>query len=253
MRYRRFVARRSGLAASALAVALSLSALVVTRPAGGAGAEAGDPARGAAVFQTNQCWSCHALTAAGSTGKSGPDLDRWLEPHAAQLRVGVEELAARRIAYGGTGMPPYVRELAPAELADVVAFVVGRPVSVVVGGLSPIRAAPAPPPETNAPRTTISRWIARKRLRGAAARGASVFGRNGCLSCHRYLGAGRSRFGGAALTNGGPTVRGVGATVALLRSRARRAASSMPAYPDLGSANLRAIGEFLAASRRRPS
>ena len=85
----------------------------------------------------------HALDAAGSTGKSGPDLDRWLGPHAAQLRVSVEELAARRIAYGGTGMTAYARDLSPEELADLVAFVVGRPVSIVVAALSPLRPAPA--------------------------------------------------------------------------------------------------------------
>jgi cytochrome c oxidase subunit 2 len=30
---------------------------------------------GAAVFKNNQCGACHTLTAAGTTGKVGPDLD----------------------------------------------------------------------------------------------------------------------------------------------------------------------------------
>ena len=247
------MARRHGLAVALAGVALSLAVLAAAERAGGAASEDGVPTRGAAVFQARQCWSCHALDAAGSTGKTGPDLDRWLGPHAAQMRLSVEELAARRIAYGGTGMPPFTRDLSPAELADLVAFVVGRPVSVAVGGLSPVPAAPAPPPETNATPSAIARWVVRKGLRGDAARGAAVFGRQGCLSCHRYLGSGRSRFGGPELSNGAPTARSTAATVAYLRGPARFGNRLMPGYGDLGSRNLRAIAEFLAASRRRPS
>ena len=242
--------RRRLLAVAVVLVALPLAVLAATGPAGGTSSEAGVPARGAAVFQARQCWSCHALDAAGSTGKSGPDLDRWLAPHAAQLRVPVEELAARRIAYGGTGMTAYTRDLAPQELADLVAFVVGRPVSIAVAGLTPLRAAPAPPPDIKAPAATIARWVAQKRLRGAAARGATVFGREGCLSCHRYLDAGRARFGGPALTTGGPTKRTTAATIAYLRSPARQGNPLMPGYADVGSRNLRALAEFLVASRR---
>lgn len=244
------MARRRVSAVAAALAAIPLALLVGSRPAGGASSEAGLPARGAAVFQARQCWSCHALDAAGSTGKSGPDLDRWLGPHAAQLRVSVEELAARRIAYGGTGMTAYTRDLSPGELADLVAFVVGRPVTIAVEGLSPLRPAPVPPPETKATPKTIAGWVARKRLSGGAARGAAVFGRAGCLSCHRYLDAGRTRFGGPALTSGGPTKRTTAATVAYLRSPARQANPLMPGYADLGPQNLRALAEFLAASRR---
>lgn len=237
----------------AVVAALAVAALSLTGRAGGASAEDGSPARGAAVFQARQCWSCHALDAAGSAGKSGPDLDRWLGPHAAQMRVTPVDLAARRIAYGGTGMPAYIRDLTEAELADLVAFVVGRPASVAVAELSPLRAAPAPPPETNATPATIARWTRRKGLSGVAARGAALFGRQGCLSCHRYQGAGRSRFGGAELTNGGPTARSVTATATYLASPPRRGNPLMPSYADLGARNLRAIAEFLAASRRRPT
>lgn len=246
-------ARRLGAAAAAAGVALCVAVLSVAGGADGAPAVEGAPARGAAVFQATQCWSCHALDAAGSAGKSGPDLDRWLRPHAAQLGVTPEELAARRIAYGGRGMTAYVRDLTPEALADLVAFVVGRPLSIAVDGLAPLRPAPAPPPETRAAASTVARWVARKELRGGAARGAAVFGREGCLSCHRYQESGRSRFGGAALTNGGPKPRSVAATVTYLRSPARRGNPLMPGYTDLGAANLRALAEFLAASRRRPS
>jgi mono/diheme cytochrome c family protein len=247
------MAHRHGPAVALAGVVLLLAVLGAAERAGGASSEDGAPSRGAAVFQARQCWSCHALDAAGSSGKSGPDLDRWLGPHAAQMRLSVEELASRRIAYGGTGMSPYVRDLSAAELADLVAFVVGRPVSVAVGALSPLPAAPAPPPETKASPKAIARWVTRKRLRGDAARGAAVFGREGCLSCHRYLGAGRTRFGGPELSNGAPTSRSVAATVAYLRMPARFGNRLMPGYSDLGSRNLRAVAEFMAASHRRPS
>ena len=247
------MARRPGPAVVLAGAVLSLVVLGGAERAGGASVEDGSPARGAAVFQARQCWSCHALDAAGSSGKSGPDLDRWLGPHAAQMRISVEELAARRIAYGGTGMPPYVRDLSAAELADIVAFVVGRPVSVAVGGLSPLPRAPAPPPETNAGSKAIAGWVSRRKLRGDAARGAAVFGRQGCLSCHRYLGSGRSRFGGPELSNGSPAGGSAAATVAYLRAPARFGNRLMPGYADLGSRNLRSIAEFLAASRRRLS
>jgi mono/diheme cytochrome c family protein len=245
--------RRHRLAVALAGAMLALAVPAGAERAGGAPSEDGLPSRGAAVFQARQCWSCHAFDAAGSTGRSGPDLDRWLGPHAAQMHLTVEELAARRIAYGGTGMPPYVRDVSPAELADLVAFVAGRPVSVAVGGLSPLPPAPAPPPETNATPRAIARWVVRKRLRDDAARGAAVFGRQGCLSCHRYLGAGRSRFGGPELSNGAPARRSASATVAYLRAPARFGNRLMPGYGDLGARNLRAIAEFLAASRRRPS
>ena len=248
------MARRLGLAVAFAGVALSLAVLAGAERAGGASTEEGVPARGAAVFQARQCWSCHALDAAGSTGKSGPDIDSWLGPHAAQMRLSVEELAARRIAFGGTGMPPYVRDLSPGELADLVAFVVGRPVSIAVAGLAPLRAAPAPPPETNA---YSGHDQAVGRAQGPARRRRPRGGRVRTSGLPRAVTATSARVArasaGPPLSNGGPTVRSVAATVAYLRSPAARGNPAMPGYADLGAGNLRAIAEFLAASRRRPS
>lgn len=239
------------LAGSLAAVAIMLGALTLVGDAGGAAGEAGDPARGAAVFQSNQCWSCHAFAAAGSAkGKTGPDLDRWLRPHAAQLKLTPERLAAGRIAYGGRGMPAYVRELSTAELADLVAFLVDRPVALTTESVQPVRPAPVPPPETTASGATVARWKKTKRLNATATRGARAFAREGCLSCHRFLGSGRSRFGGGDLTNGAPTKRSIAGTIAYLADPARRGNPLMPGYRDLGTANLRAVAVFLEASRR---
>ncbi len=45
-------------------------------PTGGSGGQSGGAASGKAVFTANGCGSCHTLTAAGSTGTVGPDLDK---------------------------------------------------------------------------------------------------------------------------------------------------------------------------------
>ena len=39
---------------------------------------------GAAVFKNNGCAACHTLTAAGATGKVGPDLDKLPDRCATQ-------------------------------------------------------------------------------------------------------------------------------------------------------------------------
>jgi mono/diheme cytochrome c family protein len=147
-------------------------------------------------------------------------------------------------------MPAYVRELSAGELADLVAFLVGGPVTLTPDSVQPVRPAPVPPPETTASGATVARWKKTKRLNAPATRGARVFAREGCLSCHRYLGSGRSRFGGANLTNGAPTKRSVAGTVAYLADPARKGNPLMPGYRDLGTANLRAVATFLDASRR---
>jgi mono/diheme cytochrome c family protein len=243
--------RALALAGSLAALAVGLGALTIVGDAGGAASETGDPTRGAAVFQSKQCWSCHAFAAAGSAkGKSGPDLDRWLRPHAAQLKLTPERLAAGRITNGGRGMPAYVRELSAGELADLVAFLVGRSVSLTPESVQPVRPAPVPPPETTASSVTVARWKKAKRLNALATRGARVFAREGCLSCHRYLGSGRSRFAGGDLTNGTPTKRSIAGTVSYLSDPARSGNPLMPGYRDLGAANLRAVAAFLDASRR---
>lgn len=233
------------------AITLTSGVLIHARDAGGAATDVGDPARGAAVFQSKQCWSCHAFAAAGSSGrKSGPSIDRWLAPHAAQMRITPERLAAGRIAFGGRGMPAYTRELSAGELADLVAFVVGRQVTLAPNGTSPVPTAPVPPPETTASAATVARWTKTKRLRGRAVRGARVFAGEGCLSCHRFLGSGRSRFGGADLSDGGPARLLPPAAVAYLIDPARKGNPLMPGYRDLGRADLRALAALLDAARR---
>ncbi|HEV8536897.1 MAG TPA: cytochrome b N-terminal domain-containing protein [Candidatus Limnocylindria bacterium] len=73
--------------------------------------------RGATLFVSKGCWSCHQIE--GSGGRKGPDLSR------VASRLGRDQLTAR-IATGGGGMPSYAGSLAPGELDDLVTFLATR-------------------------------------------------------------------------------------------------------------------------------
>ncbi len=238
---------------TALVAAAALAAALAGAEAAGqptAGAVSSGPGPGALVYQDQQCWTCHVFAKAGSTGTAGPDLDRWLIPHAAQLRIPVNRLVAGRVQWGGRGMPAYATELSVTELEDLVTFITGKAYTVPAGGVTPVPAALAPPPVVIASRATIARWREVKHLSGAAARGAALFGMEGCLSCHRYLGNGVKRFGGRDLTDGGTRKTALAYQRYVARPD-RYGNLLMPRYADLGSSNLRAIGEFIAASKRK--
>jgi mono/diheme cytochrome c family protein len=74
----------------------------------------GDAANGEAVFASAGCGSCHTLSAAGSTGTIGPNLDD------AQPSF---ELAVERVTKGQGGMPSFEGQLEPQEIADVAQYV----------------------------------------------------------------------------------------------------------------------------------
>lgn len=74
----------------------------------------GDPVAGAAVFAAAGCGNCHTLTAAGTTGTIGPDLD---------ARTPSYVVFRQQVRRGGGGMPSYEGTLTDEEIEDVVAFV----------------------------------------------------------------------------------------------------------------------------------
>jgi predicted ferric reductase/mono/diheme cytochrome c family protein len=79
-----------------------------------AGAPAGSISAGKAVFSSAGCGDCHALSAAGSSGGAGPDLDE-AKPGAERVRSAVTK---------GTGaMPSFEDELTARQIRDVAAFV----------------------------------------------------------------------------------------------------------------------------------
>lgn len=69
--------------------------------------------RGALVFQSKQCRNCHSLD--GSGGLRGPALD------AVATRLTSDQLV-RQVIQGGGNMPAYGKNLSPAEVDAIVAF-----------------------------------------------------------------------------------------------------------------------------------
>ena len=211
---------------------------------------AGDPEKGALVWVSAGCGTCHRFARASSTGKAGPNLDRWLVPHARRARMSIATFTLSRVTWGGRGMRSFKGDLTPEEIDDVVAFVIGRPFTAPPGGVAPARQFTVPPIE-RATSATIARWIREAELPARAVPGARLFGREGCLSCHTYLGSGTRRHGGGDLTREGRT----GRSGAFLRGYIARpyllGNTLMPSYADLSTANLNALAEFLKASRGR--
>ena len=69
--------------------------------------------RGAVVFQNKQCRNCHSLGDAG--GMRGPALD------SVSTRMTYDQLV-RQVIQGGGNMPAYGKNLSPAEVDGLIAF-----------------------------------------------------------------------------------------------------------------------------------
>ena len=86
---------------------------------------AGDAAAGKAVFNAQACGSCHAFSAAASSGSVGPDLDEALQGKDAAF---IHESVVDPNKVVAAGYPPSVmpgnfgETLTPTELDDLVAF-----------------------------------------------------------------------------------------------------------------------------------
>ena len=86
---------------------------------------AGDAAAGKAVFNAQGCGSCHAFSAAASSGSVGPDLDEALQGKDAAF---IHESVVDPNKVVAAGYPPSVmpenfgETLTPTELDDLVAF-----------------------------------------------------------------------------------------------------------------------------------
>src|SRR5579864_274199 len=86
---------------------------------------------GAAVFKNQPCGSCHTLTAAGATGKIGPDLDK-LPQWAAQAKQPLQQFIQTSItdpnAYVQPGFPknvmPPFSSLPKAQLDALVQYLI---------------------------------------------------------------------------------------------------------------------------------
>jgi cytochrome c oxidase subunit 2 len=87
-------------------------------------AEAGNPAQGKALFTSSGCGGCHTFKAAGSSGKTGPDLDKTLKgKDEAFIRESIVDPNAQIAAGFQPGiMPQYGEQLSSTQVADLVAF-----------------------------------------------------------------------------------------------------------------------------------
>lgn len=91
-------------------------------------AKAGDPARGKSIFTTLGCGSCHTLTAAGTKGTVGPDLDASLAGKSAAYieQSMLEPNAVIAKGYRPNVMPGFAATLNEQQLADLIAFLARR-------------------------------------------------------------------------------------------------------------------------------
>lgn len=100
------------------AVPLVLTTFVFLLVGCGGGSDSGSQSKasgpGAKVFADASCGNCHTLSAAGSSGTVGPNLDE-LKPS--------EEQVAEQVREGGGGMPSFRGRLSEKEIADVASFV----------------------------------------------------------------------------------------------------------------------------------
>ena len=87
-------------------------------------AEAGNPAQGKTLFVSEGCGGCHTFKAAGTSGKTGPDLDQTLKgKDDAYIRESIVDPNATVAAGFQPGiMPPYGETLDSTQVADLVAF-----------------------------------------------------------------------------------------------------------------------------------
>jgi mono/diheme cytochrome c family protein len=87
-------------------------------------AETGNPARGKALFVSQGCGGCHTFKAAGTNGKTGPDLDKGLKgKDEAYIRESIVDPNANIAPGFQPGiMPQYGEQLDSKQVADLVAF-----------------------------------------------------------------------------------------------------------------------------------
>ncbi len=83
---------------------------------GGRQPGAATAAAGKEVFATAGCGGCHTLSAAGSTGSVGPNLDE-LAPSF--------DAVVTQVTNGGGAMPSFKDDLTEQQIQDVAAFVSG--------------------------------------------------------------------------------------------------------------------------------
>jgi cytochrome c6 len=98
-------------------LALALLVLALAGCGGSSDGGGGDTASGKELFSSAGCGACHTLSAAGTGGSAGPDLD--------ETDVGSAADVEQIVRQGGREMPSFAGRLTDDEIAEVAAFVAG--------------------------------------------------------------------------------------------------------------------------------
>ncbi len=160
----------------------------------------GDAAAGKEVFASAGCGGCHTLTAAGSNGNVGPNLDDAKPTY---------ERAVSRVTNGAGVMPAFKGTLDDQQIADVVTFVVEStggtvPAASSGGGATTEPATTAA--ETTGPATTAAETTEEAAAgEGDPVAGKAVFASAGCGSCHTFADAGSTGNVGPNLDDASPS------------------------------------------------
>jgi mono/diheme cytochrome c family protein len=91
--------------------------------------EPGNPAAGKTVYADAGCAACHTFEAAGSTGKTGPNLDQSLQGKDEDyVRESIVDPDAEIAAGFQAGLMPknYGQQLDSKQIADLVAFLTSK-------------------------------------------------------------------------------------------------------------------------------
>lgn len=112
---RRLLALGGAVAAAALALGACGGSSPPPPSTTGSSATTGASASpGRQVFATAGCEGCHTLSAVGSTGTIGPNLDNLKPSYAAVVK---------QVTNGGGGMPSFAGTLSKAQIDAVAKFV----------------------------------------------------------------------------------------------------------------------------------
>jgi mono/diheme cytochrome c family protein len=104
---------RHALCASGIFLGCSMALLIGANHPLAHASDAGARDRGAHIFHTTGCESCHSITGVG--GDRAPDLSSvGQRRNSGQIR--------KQILTGGKGMPPFKTVLTKSEVKDLVAF-----------------------------------------------------------------------------------------------------------------------------------
>ncbi|HZT94736.1 MAG TPA: c-type cytochrome [Gaiellaceae bacterium] len=220
----RVVAWGGGLVAAAL-----LAAGCGTGGVASAGGQRPDTSRGQQLF-TQNCGSCHTLSAAGTSGTIGPNLDN---AFAADVKQGykqssIENLVLDQIRLGSGQVATYTTNKK---------FTVGTPMPAnIVTGQDAVDVAAYVASVAGAGGYSTSASFA-----SLGTNGMAIFKGAGCSGCHTLAAAG-------ATGTVGPNLDQLKPALAIVVRQVTNGGAVMPAFKGkLSAAQIQAVAQFVAS------